>query len=236
MVVPPEEPPPGLLVGQAAVAAHPRAALPVRAESVVVVVVVVVAVVKAASGAAAVAPPAPLALADGAAAAAVAQRLAWAAKRSSCSTGLRATDMKFARVINNVAYDVRADSPEGFFHPDVAAQFSEVPNTVQEGWVKTGTKWAAPESPPVPEPTDPTYITVSPVQFKLLFTVPERVAITGARAGDAILDDFYTILDDPRLTMVDFAIQGNRYAVEYLAVQGLIAPERVQQIIRGEYQ
>lgn len=144
--------------------------------------------------------------------------------------------MKFSRVINNVAYDVRADSPEGFFHPDVAAQFSEVPNTVQEGWVKTGTKWAAPEALPESEPAAPVYIQVSPVQFKLLFTVPERVAITVARADDPILDDFYSILDDPRLTHVDFAILGNRQAVQYLAMKELIAPERVEQIIRGEYQ
>lgn len=143
--------------------------------------------------------------------------------------------MKFARVIENVAYDVRADSPEGFFHPDVAALFSEVPNTVQEGWVKTGTKWAAPETPAVPEPIE-TFISVSPVQFKLLFTPPERVAIQSARAEDPILEDFYSILDDPRLTMVDFAILGNRQAVEYLAIKGHIAAERVDQIIRGEYQ
>lgn len=144
--------------------------------------------------------------------------------------------MKFARVIDNVAYDVRADSPEGFFHPDVAAQFSEVPNTVQEGWVKTGTKWAAPDAVPEPAPSAPAYIQVSPVQFKLLFTPPERVAIQAARGEDAILDDFYTILDDPRLTHVDFAIQGNRNAIAYLALQGYITAERVEQIIRGEYQ
>lgn len=143
--------------------------------------------------------------------------------------------MKFARVINNVAYDVRVDSPEGFFHPDVAAQFSEVPNTVLEGWVKAGTKWAAPDVQVEPEPVE-TFIQVSPVQFKLLFSPPERVAIQAARDGDAILNDFYNILDDVRLTMVDFAILGNRQAVQYLAMKGLIAEDRVDQIIRGEYQ
>lgn len=52
----------------------------------------------------------------------------------------------FARVINNVAVDVSTD-PDNDFHPDIAAQFVSVPDDVTNGWVKTGSVWAQPETP-----------------------------------------------------------------------------------------
>ena len=57
--------------------------------------------------------------------------------------------------------------------------------------------------------------TVSPVRFKLLFTQDERIAIKAARVDDTKLDDFYTLLDDPRLTIVDLALPATQVAVTY---------------------
>ena len=58
----------------------------------------------------------------------------------------------FARIINDVAVDVSAD-PENSFHPDIAAQFVAVPDTVQAGWIKgSDGKWSAPAPTPEPAP------------------------------------------------------------------------------------
>lgn len=74
---------------------------------------------------------------------------------------------------------------------------------------------------------------VSPIEFKLLFTSPERVALDAARAGDPIVDDFFKIVDDSRLTVVDLGLKSTRDAVGYLALQGLIAEPRVAEILAG---
>ena len=137
----------------------------------------------------------------------------------------------FARVINNVAVDVCAD-PANSFHPDIAAQFEPVPDEVQVGWVRTNGEWSAPEPTPQPEPT-PTYPKVTPVQFKLLFTSPERVAIKAARATDPAVDDLWELVEDPRMTEVDFGLKSVRDSIEYLATVGLIEPERVADVISG---
>lgn len=53
----------------------------------------------------------------------------------------------FARVIDNTAVDV-STSPMDEYHPDLAAQFVEVPDTVERGWVLVKKSWKAPT--PVP--------------------------------------------------------------------------------------
>lgn len=79
----------------------------------------------------------------------------------------------------------------------------------------------------------PVYLKVSPVEFKLLFTSPERVAIKAARTTDPVVDDFYDIVEDPRLTFVDLGLQSTQDAIGYMAAQGLIGAERVEQILAG---
>jgi len=59
-------------------------------------------------------------------------------------------------------------------------------------------------------------ITVSPVEFKLLWTSAERIAIKGFKNSDPIIEDFYEMLDDPRLNFVNLSLESTRQAVEYL--------------------
>lgn len=146
--------------------------------------------------------------------------------------------MKFARVINNTAIDVRTESPEGFFTPDIAAQFEQVPDTVEDGWKLVNDNW---EAPAIPEPVIPETVgvippTVSPVEFKLLFTSSERVAIKVARSTDPILEDFYDIVEDPRLTTVNLALQSTQQALGYMQSKGLLTSERVAEILLGKVQ
>ena len=52
--------------------------------------------------------------------------------------------MKYARISNTYAVDVRTDSPEGCYTPNIVAEFVEVPDDVQDGWVVTDGNWSAP--------------------------------------------------------------------------------------------
>ncbi|MDO8908904.1 MAG: hypothetical protein Q7W55_10475 [Pseudohongiella sp.] len=140
----------------------------------------------------------------------------------------------FARIIDNTAVDVSSD-PAAQFHPDIAAQFVSVPDTVRCGWQLVDGAWTAPE---VFDPPEPAVVNkkVSPVEFKLLFTSQERVAIKAARATDPIVDDFFEIVEDPRLTFVDLNLQSTQNALSYLVQQSLITVERRAEILTGQLQ
>lgn len=88
-------------------------------------------------------------------------------------------------------------------------------------------------APAEPTPDVPAAITVSPMEFKLLFTATERVAIKAARATDAVIDDFFDIVDDPRLTLVNLSLQSTKDAIAYLAAQSLVTEERATEILTG---
>jgi hypothetical protein len=142
----------------------------------------------------------------------------------------------FARIINNTAVDVSTD-PTNQFHPDIAAQFEPVPDEVQAGWVRNEEgEWEAPTPTPEPEPTPSEAPKVSPVEFKLLFTSQERVAIKAARATDPVIDDFYDIVEDPRLTFVDLGLQSTQDALTYMVAQGLLTEDRRSEILSGKVQ
>ena len=134
--------------------------------------------------------------------------------------------MNYARIIENVAVEVFTP-PDGLslaecFHPDIAAAFVQVPAKVQVGWQKVCNGWQAPagvEVPAEPAPVQP--ITVTPPEFKLLWTSAERIAIKRIRnstdqeqadLSDA-LDDFFEILDDSRLTHVNLSLASTQAGI-----------------------
>jgi hypothetical protein len=138
----------------------------------------------------------------------------------------------YARVINNVAVDVCTD-PASSFHPIIAAEFEPVPAEVRQGWVRTDGVWSAPEPTPQPEPVAPAII-VTPIQFQLLFTSAERIAIKHARATDEIIDDFCQIVEDPRLSEVNLSLGSVREGIAYLRQVGIITEDREAQILAGQ--
>lgn len=72
---------------------------------------------------------------------------------------------------------------------------------------------------------------VSPVEFKLLFTRAERVAIKAST--DPVVLDFFSIVEDQRLTHVDLALQSTQDALSYLESKALIAVGRKAAILTG---
>lgn len=142
--------------------------------------------------------------------------------------------MTFAWVENNTVRDVCEGAPQYLFAPEVAALYStEVPEGTKPGYVLTDGNWAAPPvPPPAPEPAivPPK---VSPVEFLLLFTSQERVAIRAARQTDPVLDDFFGIVEDPRLTFVNLALPSVQGALQYLAANEFITDARREEILKG---
>lgn len=74
---------------------------------------------------------------------------------------------------------------------------------------------------------------ISPVQFKLLFTSEERVAIRVARETDPVIDDFFDIIDDPRLSEVNLKLSSTSEALTYFVTKNLITEVRKKQILNN---
>lgn len=148
--------------------------------------------------------------------------------------------MKHAWIENERIRDIAPGDPTELFHPDIAALYNTlVPDNAEtgDGWVNGALVKPEPPAPPPPPPPAPVvYPQVSPVQFKLLFTAPERVAIKAARASDPVVDDFMDIVEDLRLTHVDLGLQSTQDALSYLVMQGLLTTERREQILTGQVQ
>lgn len=122
----------------------------------------------------------------------------------------------YARIVENVAVDVSA-APYEHFHPTLAGEFVEVPAEVQAGWIKVDGVWAAPAALEPVEQVEPqpSYPTVGPIHFKMLFTATERLKAKELRATDAMLDDFWELIEDSRTDVVNLRLQSVQAAVEY---------------------
>jgi hypothetical protein len=148
--------------------------------------------------------------------------------------------MKKAWIENGVIRDICAGDPNELYHPEIAVLYStDVPDEAEngDGWVGGAlVKRPAPEpaTEPISQPVQRPI--VSPVEFKLLFTPQERVAIKSERAGDPVIDDFMTIIDDPRLTHVDMNLKSTQDALGYLVDKGILTEDRKAQILEGKPQ
>ena len=72
---------------------------------------------------------------------------------------------------------------------------------------------------------------MSPVAFKMLFTPQERNTIK--KSNDEIVQDFFELLNDPRLNEIDVNSQVVQDAVRYLEKVGLINDGRADEILGG---
>lgn len=153
--------------------------------------------------------------------------------------------MPYAWVQNNRIRDIAPGNPAELYHPDVAALYNtEVAGSVERGANLVEGDWVNPPAPvftPAAPVTPPAPV-ISPVQFKLLFTSAERIAIKAFRAGTApetadaraVIDDWYEIVDDPRLTEVDLGLSGTIEGVNYLETLKLIGTGRAAEILAAQ--
>ncbi|WP_417552870.1 hypothetical protein [Marinomonas fungiae] len=146
--------------------------------------------------------------------------------------------MSYGRIKNGVVVDI-ATEPKTQYHPILSAEFVEIPDDVGAGWTFNGTEYAPPADPEPIELETVKRAIISPVEFKLLFTLSERVAIAELRKTDPVLDDFYTLLDDTRLTAVDLAatsiVEGVEYVINELFNAGKVenVETRIAEILGG---
>jgi hypothetical protein len=148
--------------------------------------------------------------------------------------------MKYAWIENDKVRDVAHGNPAEIYHPDVAVHYdTQVPDDAAngDGWVNGELIKPEPPAPlPPVEPPAPVPPKVSPVEFMLLFTSPERVALKAARSTDPVIDDWMDIIQDPRLTHVDLALQSTQDALSYAVSVNILTAERREQILTGQVQ
>lgn len=140
--------------------------------------------------------------------------------------------MKHAWIENNTVRDIANGNPAELFHPDIAAKYdTQVPDDIIAGATLVDGVWVnpAPVEPVIPEPTEAP--TVSPIEFKLLFTSGERIAIK--TSTDPIVQDFYEITSDPRLTHVDLGLKSTQDAIAYLVSINILTQDRADAILAG---
>lgn len=144
--------------------------------------------------------------------------------------------MKYAWIENNKIRDIALGNPLELYHPDIAKLYNaEVPdNAVNgDGWVNN--KLVKPEVVvPIPQVVEVVPPKVSPIEFKLLFTPQERVAIKAARTTDAVIDDFLDIVEDTRLSHVDLALKSTQDCLSYLVSKSIITMARKAEILLGQ--
>lgn len=139
--------------------------------------------------------------------------------------------MKWARIENDTAIEVTDIDPAGRYAPSLI--WHEVPDDVVANSKLVDGEWVHPPAveivPAEPEPSPLPLL--SPVEFKLLFTAEERIAIRSAKDSDPVVFDMWDILDDPRLTQVDRNLQSTKDSILYLVSAGFLTAERGDEII-----
>lgn len=141
----------------------------------------------------------------------------------------------YARIINGVAVDVCPD-PATHFHPTLAGEFVAVPSTVVPGWQLKDTSWSAPAvvdlSVAVFEQGN---LQPTALQFLLMLTAAEQVAIREAAKTDPMVGVLVTMVDDPRLTFVDLTNATVVEGIQYLTTTtpALLTKARAARLLKG---
>lgn len=143
---------------------------------------------------------------------------------------------KRAWVINGIVHDVCEGNPQECYVKDVADFYTtDVPDGTRHGatlidgeWTNDATVKSAQQIPQ----SEGDFIRVSPVEFKLLFTSAERIAIKESK--DPVIVDFFEIINDPRLTFINLGLESTKSALNYLQQQSLITEDRKALILQGQ--
>lgn len=141
---------------------------------------------------------------------------------------------KFARIINGTAIDVCLN-PKDNFHPLIAAEFVTVPENVEVGHSLINGVWTAAIKEDIFVVDSNIYsIKIAPIDFKLLLTPTERVAVNQVKATDALVNDFFSLVEDPRMTTVDLGLQSTKDIINHLVTINILTPQRAEDILANK--
>lgn len=131
--------------------------------------------------------------------------------------------MKYARVVNERVVDVRSESPEGVFTPEVAAQFEQIPDHVDDGWIRNGDKF---EEPAIQCPAEP--IQIFPVSLPSISPRQIRQALTKVGMRSAVEQAVAAASQDTK-DWWEFATQFERDNTEVIAM-GIVLGQTTEQL------
>jgi hypothetical protein len=146
--------------------------------------------------------------------------------------------MKYARIENGVVIEVFIPQ-EGFtleesFPKAFADLFTEVPdNITPHSTVNNKGVWTVAEVPVEPSPAAD-FPVITPMTFKMLFTSAERIAIKSKVTTDPIIEDWWSIVNEPNLTEVNLNLTSTQEALDYLIEVGVLEEDRKIQILTGQ--
>jgi len=138
-----------------------------------------------------------------------------------------------AWIENNRVREICKGNPSELYHPDIAKNFdTEIDDDVLVGAELVKGVWI---NPIIDEPITPAveYAKISPIEFKMLFTVSERLAINPLKQSDEIIKDWFEILDDSRLTTVDLGLKSTQDALDYLVTLDVLTEDRKVEILNN---
>lgn len=141
--------------------------------------------------------------------------------------------MKYAWLESTTIRDVCQGNPVDLYHPDIAQHYdTEVPDSAENGDTWDGTTLTKPAPPTPPEPVVAKPPKVSVIEYKMLFTSAERIAVKASL--DPVIIDLQELMNDPRTVNVDLSLKSIGDALDYMTYLGLIAPGRKAEILTGE--
>lgn len=143
--------------------------------------------------------------------------------------------MRKAWVENGIIRDICASDPAETYHPLVAAEYgTDVPDDCVAGAELVGGVWINPIILPPAEVVPVKVTAISPLDFKMLFTIQERILINRAKQTDEVLQVAFETLDDPRLKDVHLDKQIIIETIDYMVVQNLLTAERAIDVKNGK--
>lgn len=145
--------------------------------------------------------------------------------------------MKYARIVNETVVDARTEPPEGYFTPEVVAEFITVPDHIEDGWRLVSGEWQAPPPPTstsTPKPTPEPIPIIGPIAFQMLFTVDELTALEAAKATDPKVRVFSKLLDDPRTSEVNRNLPQVQDYLRYCETASYLSSGRAEAILYGK--
>jgi len=133
--------------------------------------------------------------------------------------------MRYAWIENDIIRDIAPGAPEQFYHPSVAANYdTEVPDNAANGDTFTDGVLTKRPVPVVvtPEPQPVVFVPpkVTVIEYKMLFTSAERIAVK--TSTDPVIIDLQELMNDPRTVNVDLSLKSISDALDYMTDRKIV--------------